>query len=181
MIRDMDVDLATAWSVMRMFCLQVNLGSQNQHFIYPDIIQQTMASVVYRLLHMRFAEGSIDETIRLGLLTFAHHVFLQWQDINLPIHHFPTSYQKCILGARHIDEVSPNLMLWLLMTGARSFFDVAEHAWLRELLQEHCHKCKVKRWKDMHELLRSFMWITLLDEELGKRIYDSLHLYPDKI
>jgi hypothetical protein len=179
-IRNIDNDLAMAWRVMRRFCLLVNLGTQTQRLIYPEIIRETMTAVIYRLLHMGFAAGSIDETVRLGLLAFSHHVFLQWQDIKLPYYHFPTTYKNCILGLKLADRVSSQLMLWLLMTGANSLFNVSDEAWLRENLREHTDRCQVKTWKEMQEILKSFMWIALLDEQPGKQIYDSLHLDGEK-
>ncbi len=98
--RNMDNDLAIAWQVMKRFCLQVNLGTQTQRQVRLEIINETMAALMYRLLHMGFAAGSVDETLRHGLLAFSYHIFLQWQDIKLPYLHFPTSYQNCILASR---------------------------------------------------------------------------------
>jgi hypothetical protein len=92
LIRNMDNDLATAWRVMRRFCLLVNLGTQTQRLMRLEIIHETMTAVMYRLLHMGFAADSMNETVRHGLLAFSYHVFLQWQDIKLPYNHFPTAY-----------------------------------------------------------------------------------------
>lgn len=173
LIRNMDNDLATAWQVMGRFCLLVNLGTQTQRLMRPEIIHETMTAVIYRLLHMGFAAGSISETVRYGLLAFSHHVFLQWKDIKLPYHHFPTAYRNCILHLKPIDGVSSQLMVWLLMTGATSVFNISNEAWFKECLREHTDRCQVKTWKGMQEILKSFMWIVLLDEQLGECIYNS--------
>ena len=180
LIRNMDNDLATAWRVMRKFSLLVNLGTQIQRLIYPELIHETMTAVIYRLLNMSFAVGSINETIRLGLLAFAHHVFLQWQDVKLPYYCFPTTYKNCVLRLKLVETVSSQLMLWLLMTGATSLFNISDEAWLREHLREHAEKSQVKTWKEMQEILKSFMWISLLDEQSGKQIFDLLHLDKGK-
>lgn len=176
LIHKLDNDLATVWRVMSKFCSLVNLGTQTQRLIYPEIISETMTAVLYRLLHMGFATDSIDEAVRLGLLAFSHHVFLQWQDIKLPYRYFPTIYQKCILGLQSVDGVSSQLMLWLLMAGANSFFDISDEAWLRESLREHVDRCHVKTWKEMQDRLKSFMWIALLDDQPGKQNYDLLYV-----
>ncbi|KAJ8097215.1 hypothetical protein POJ06DRAFT_228601 [Lipomyces tetrasporus] len=176
LIRNMDNNLATAWRVMRRFCLLVNLGTQTQRLIRLEIIHETMTAVIYRLLHMGFAASSIDETVRHGLLAFSHHVFLQWQDIKLPYHHLPTAYRNCILHLKLVDGVSSQLMLWLLMTGANSVFNISDEVWLREYLREHADRCQVKTWKEMQDILKSFMWIELLDEQPGKHIYGLLNL-----
>jgi hypothetical protein len=180
LIRNMDNDLATAWRVMRRFCLLVNLGTQTQRLIRLDIIHETMTAVIYRLLHMSFAAGSIDENVRHGLLAFSHHVFLQWQDIKLPYHHFLIAYRNCILHLKLVDGVSSQLMLWLLMTGANSIFNISDEAWLRECFREQADRCQVKTWKEMQDILKSFMWIALLDEQPGKHIYDVLNLDEEK-
>jgi hypothetical protein len=180
LIRNMDNDLATAWRVMRRFCLLVNLGTQTQRLMRLEIIHETMTAVMYRLLHMGFAAGSINETVRHGLLAFSHHVFLQWQDVKLPYHHFPTAYRNCILHLKLVDGVSSQLMLWLLVTGANSVFNISDEAWLREYLREHADRCEVKTWKEMQDILKSFMWIALLDEQPGKYIYDLLNLDKGK-
>ncbi|KAJ3550273.1 hypothetical protein NM208_g66 [Fusarium decemcellulare] len=173
-LQSMDSGLATAWLAMRRFCLLVNLGAQTQRLMRPDLFQESMAAVTYRLLRMKFANGSTDEAILHGLLAFCHHVFLQWQDIKLPYRHFPTAFKECIQGLETVDAVSPQLILWLLMTGAISVF--GDEEWLKNALRKYAEKCGVRRWKEIHRILESFMWISLLDEQLGRSVYDSLYL-----
>ena len=174
-IRNIDSDLAIAWRVMRRFCLLVNLGTQTQRLMPSEMICDTMVAVTYRLLYMSFTTSSIDETLRLGLLAFSYHVFLQWQDIKLPYHQFPFTYRNNILGLKS-NGVSSELMLWLLMVGANSVFKISDEAWLRESLRERTNKCEVKTWKEMEKILKTFMWILFLDEQSGKEIFDSIHL-----
>jgi hypothetical protein len=68
----------------------------------------------------------------------------------------------------------------MLMTGANSVFNILDEAWLREYLREHANRCQVKTWKEMQDILKSFMWIELLDGEPGKCIYDLLSLDEGK-
>ena len=161
---------------MRRFCLLVNLGTQTQRLIYPEIIDQTMISVIYRLLHMKFAVGSADEAVQLGLAAFTHHIFLQWEDIKLPQYPFLAHYRNCILNLDLADGASSSLMLWLLMIGAISMFDALGEAWLRDSLRVHAHRCQVRTWKGLQEALKSFMWVGLLDDRPGKQVYDLLYL-----
>jgi len=180
MLRDMDHDLATAWRVMRRFCLLVNLGTQIQRLIYPKIILGTMTAVMYRLLNMGFVTGSVDDVIRLGLLAFCHHIFLQWQDIRLPYYRFPTEYRDSILAVKPSQRLSPPVMLWLLMTGAISLYDVSDEGWLRAALREYAEGCQVKSWKEMQDTLKSIMWVALLDDQPGRQIYNLVYQDKDK-
>lgn len=176
LIRNLDHELATCWQVMKRFCLLVNLGTQTQKLIQLDLIYETMAAVLYRLLHMNFAVGSLDRIVRHGLLAFSYHVFLQWQDVKLPNAHFPVAYKDCMQSIKPADGVSSQLMLWLLMTGANSLFNISEEQWLRDGLRAHAGKCQLNTWKDMQGVLKSFMWLSLLHDKPGKQIYDMLRL-----
>lgn len=176
-IQTTDDHLVTAWLVMRKFCLLVDLGAQTRRSMRPEIIYETMIAVMYRLLYMSFADGSIDEAVRLGLLAFSHHVFLQWQDIKLPYRHFTDRYRNSILALKHFHGVPSQLMLWFLMTGAISVFPVSDEEWLREHIREHVTICHVKTWKAVQDILKSLMWIALLDDQSGEGIYDSVHFH----
>ncbi|KAH6713427.1 hypothetical protein BKA61DRAFT_484186 [Leptodontidium sp. MPI-SDFR-AT-0119] len=176
LIQMLNPDLATAWKVMRRFCLLVNLGAQTSRFIEPELIHHTMASVLYRLIHMSFAIGSLDENLRLGLLAYSYHVFLQWQDIKFAGHQFPVHYRKVILELEAADETPPQMMLWFLVIGANSFLKATDEGWLIKSLRLYASRCNVKSWRDMEGILKSIMWMPLLDEKAGRGVYDLLHL-----
>lgn len=180
LLHAMDKDLATTWQVMKRFCLLVNLGTQTNRLIYPEYIHETMVSVIYRLLNMEFAVGSLDEAVRLGLLAFSHHVFLQWQGIKLAHYPFLDTYRDCILALDLVRGASSELILWMLMTAATSLFNMLDKLWLRERLRTNINTCQIKTWKGLNELLKTFMWIPLLDDEPGRQNYDLLLLEQDK-
>lgn len=154
----------------------VDLGEQTQRCLRLELFHRTMSAVMYRLLQMQFVFGSVDEAVRHGLLAFTYHIFLQWQDVKLPYRHFSSAYQSCIMRLEFVDDVSPQLVLWMLMIGAVSVFDFSGEAWLRESLRKYADRCHVKSWKEMQNILKSVMWIPLLDEHPGKHVYELLYL-----
>ena len=172
----LDDNIATAWKVARRFCLTVNLGADTQRFVHANIIHDTMTAVMYRLLHMSFAANSIDEAARQGLLAFCYHIFLQWQDVKLMHYDFPRIFKAAIERLSSDNKSLPRLLLWLLMVGAVSVFDIAADKWLRDALRERSERCGIRTWKEMQALLKSFMWIALLDDQTGKKIFESLEL-----
>lgn len=171
LLHNVDKDLATAWLVMKRFCYLVNLSTQTARFIRLEVIHETMIAIFYRLLDMKFDGGSMDESIRQGLLCFCYHIFLQWQDIRLPYHHFPTVYRSCFREVEQAGGISSQFTLWMLMIGAIAIFDVSEEPWLRKSLREYASSCGVKTWKEMQEILKSFLWISLLNDQPGKQIF----------
>jgi len=174
LVQDLNGHLAEIWLVMRKFCLLANLGTQTRMLIQPATIYGTMTAVMYRLLRMSFAAGTLDESSRLGLLAFTHHVFLQWQDTRLPCHPLSESYRKHLQVHALRDPIPPRMSLWLLMIGAISLFSVSDELWLASYLRRQVERCGVETWKDGQEVLKSSMWISLLDDKSGKQIYDSL-------
>ncbi len=174
LIRQLDDNLAAAYQAVRRFCLMVNLRLPVKQIINLVIIHETMTSVMYRLLYTSFAAESINKALQLGLLAFSYHLFIQWQDIKLPNRHFLKIYQECIQSLEIMNSVSPHLMLWLLMTGAISLFDITNEAWPRECLLEYINRCQVKTWKEVQDTLESFIWISVLDGQLGEQIYNKL-------
>lgn len=164
------------WQVMKRFCLLVKLRTQTQMLIQLELIYEITTAVLYRLPHMDFIVGSLDRAVRRGLLGFSYHVFLQWQDIKLPNSRFPVAYKDCIQSIKSAGSVSSQLMLLLLFTGANSFFDISDEEWLREGLRAHARQLQLSTWDGMLDILKSFMWVSLLVDNLGKQIYDTLHL-----
>lgn len=167
----MDQDLATIWSVMQRFCSLVNIIAATRQRLSGETIHNIMASVMYRLLYLKFETGSTDEAIRLSLLGLSYHVFFQWQDMKLPYPHFPSSLKKCLVHPDISNDFPPTIMLWLLLVGAIS--GLSEDIWLKRRLREHVNACQVRSWNEMRDVLKSYMWIDLLHDKLGKEVFVS--------
>lgn len=147
---------------------------------------------MYRLLQMPFPPNSNNETFRLGLLTFCHHTFLQWQDKTLPFVFFPASYQPCLLSfmeqyQHHLDnavdedghgEDSPELILWLLMVGILAFPPLpafqGTDLWLRESLREWLKKVGISTWGELREIMMRFLWVDLMHDFAGEGVFGDV-------
>lgn len=174
LVQGLDEGLAEVCRITRKFCLLANLGSQTGMTIQFATISGTMTAVMYRLARMSFAAGSPDKTVQLGLLAFTHHIFLQWREIRLPRHHLSQTFRNYLQVHSLEDTVPSPVMLWLLMTAAASLLSISEEPWFGAYLVRQIKKCHVKVWKDLEDILKSFMWIPLLDEKVGKHTYDFL-------
>ncbi|XDG09185.1 hypothetical protein ABKA04_008800 [Annulohypoxylon sp. FPYF3050] len=173
-VQDLDPNLAEIWIISRKFCLLTNLGTQTGMRMQPETIYRTMTAVMYRLFHMSFESGSLNETVRFGLLAFTHHVFLQWRGIKPSCRHqFRHAYRN-YLQIHPLDTASPQLLMWLLTIGAVSLFSVLEEPWLRDKLERQVERCQVNTWTKLQEVLKSFMWVPLLDDKVGEEVYSSL-------
>lgn len=174
-LNNIDDDLATAWGVVQRFCCMINLAAEANHKFPQADLLHTMASVMYRLLYMHFEHGSLDEVIRIGLLAFSSSIFLQWQDVRPSYSHLPNAYRGCLAGLKGMEGVAPPPLLWLLFIGAISVFSEPEdHAWLKLWLQREIGSSGVQSWGGMRQILKSFLWIDLVHDKPGQKVFDSV-------
>jgi hypothetical protein len=176
---DIDDALAQAWRVMSDFCTVINFAVNSQLRISTETFLDTMTSVVYRLLDMHFEIGSRDEAIRLGLLAFLCGVFLQWKHLGMSYAHFTSMLRNCLI--RMASEcISSELMVWLLMVGAVSVLDESDDGWLKPLLRVNIGLCAIEGWSEMQRLLKDFMWIGLVYDTPGMRVFNSIIAGPSR-
>lgn len=174
LLENMDNELSRAWAVMFEFCSVINFAVESEQRISTETFLETMSSVVYRLIGMNFDDDSSNEAIRLGLLAFMSSIFLQWKDLGISYPHFNSMFKSCLTGfALPQNAMSPHPLLWLLMVGAVSVFDVADDVWLQPLLQVNIRLCGIYEWSQMRTFLGSFMWIGLVYDKPGKVVFES--------
>ena len=172
-LSSLNEDLAKIWFATKKFCLMVNMDAETGTPLQPATIHETMTSVMYRLIHMKFSPGTPDETVRLGLLVFTHHIFLQGQNIRIHCEEFSQNYRNHIMGGMAV-SVPHSVMVWLLIVGAVSLFDPSREPWLGNSLLEWTWKLGLNSWEDLQAVLMESMWIPILDGHAGAQIYNSI-------
>lgn len=173
-VTELDNDLAKAYSIVKDFSARINLAHKTQNKLPKELLVDAMASIMYRLMHMSYGHGSLDECIRLGLLTYSSSIFLQWRDTKMSYHYFSTAYRECLTSSHFSDMVPHCFQLWLLMTGAVSIFNENDDQWLKPNLLSIISSCSLDSWDQARDILHSIMWIDLLHDHLGKRYFDSV-------
>lgn len=170
----LDDDIVKAWQFMASFCSSVNLAAEAQGRIPWESFLSTMTSLMYTLLYMSFEVSSINEAIRLGLLSLSSHIFLQWKVTRVTYAHLSFSYRNCLHRLECSNCISPRLLSWLLMVGVVSVFEQSDHSWLRPRLRGSIESCEVKSWSEMQDILGSLPWIPVVLEKPGKDFFDSV-------
>ncbi|KAK6499601.1 hypothetical protein TWF481_009966 [Arthrobotrys musiformis] len=165
--------LAEAWIFLKGFCYLMNSASESNRRLPQSTLMNTMASIMYRLLSMSFKQESIDEAIRLGLLSFSSYIFLRWQSVNLAYVHLPTVYKSSLVNLNISQEFPPEMMLWLLMVGAISVFGEEDNVWLKPWLKVNFELCGVSGWEDLKRVLKGLMWMGFIFDEAGEKIYEG--------
>ncbi|KAH8807292.1 hypothetical protein F5884DRAFT_788896 [Xylogone sp. PMI_703] len=170
-------ELVEVWAAAKGFCSLVNIAAENGYKLPEEILLNTMASITYRLLYMRFEISSLDEVIRLGLLAFASNIFLQWQDVRPTYDHFYATYKDCLLHHRSLDDISPPLLLWLLIVGSISVFKESDDVWVEPWLRLSIETNEASRWCEARCHLDSIMWIGMIHDKPGEIAFDAVSLH----
>jgi hypothetical protein len=170
-LENIDKRVSRAWFIMEQFCSLINRSFEANHKIPQVILLDTIASVMYNLLDLRFGSSSVDEAIRLGLLAFSSSVFLQWQAVKQPYRHLATAYQNCLFGISSSRQVPSYLSLWLLIICGISTFD-APNDNLRPLLRAKIELSEVSSWGEMRDIMGSFLWIGWVLDKAGEKFFE---------
>ena len=161
---------------MGKFCLVINQAAGSKRKLKEDHLLRAMASVMYRLLHMSFALGSMNEAVRLGLLAFSYQTFLQPPNVRTRQTSLIDTYRDCLLNIAVAGNDHTEMMLWLQMVGAVAVFSAPDNTWLRPMLQSSIYRCKLGSWSELATLLKSFLWIDFVHDKPGRDIFDGVML-----
>ncbi|KAI0473624.1 hypothetical protein GGR56DRAFT_541101 [Xylariaceae sp. FL0804] len=170
-----DHPLAPIIRTLAEFSLLVNTAAASQQCITVGDFLQTMASTMYVLLMAKSDTGSFDETIRVGLLCYCCTVFLQWQHLGMEYPHLTSHVRKSFSHlAQGISSWPTRLLLWALTICAVAVPGASEHDTFHPLLRQTVKLCDIESWDQMRSILKEVLWIEMVHDRQGKRIYDAV-------
>jgi hypothetical protein len=188
---DPDPRFVTVWVDMQEFCRVVNMAFLTDYKIDPELYQQVMTSVLYRLLHMiyenkaqgedynnntRDSHDNHNEAVCLCTLALAATVFIQTQD-KLTQYEKIAARLKAFIPAleQPTDEAAWGLRLWLLVaTGISQFRIGTSGDWLREPFREALQATNTSSWQQAKGILKAHLWIDTIHDRAGEDFYDRL-------
>lgn len=170
---DVDARLLQIWSVLSEFVSVIRHARQSGQLISTETFLQLVASVMYRLVRLRFEVGSFDESIRMGMLCFMCSSCIHWRSLGLSYTYLRASFRETLSRPRS-PKTPPRLLVWLLVIGAISAFEAIDDMWLKPLLLTNMGASKIDSWGDMQGLLDSFLWIDFVHDKDAKLLYESL-------
>ena len=162
----LDWKLVNIWRDLGEFCRAANIASSTNRNLDPDLYQEVMISVFYRLMRLKFPQGSIDEVLRLGLLAFSTTIFLGIRGIPMQ---YDSLVHDLVSALRAIDqsvsEIPSNLSLWLAYFARVMVFHEPEQAWLTSHLKDQLQSSNLSSCQAVRSLLKSLLWVDCLHDE----------------
>jgi hypothetical protein len=162
-LQTLDTDLFETFEDLRMFCRYMNHTAETKSRLPAHGLVHSMVAIQYRLLRLRFLSGTLDETVRLGLLAFSSTIFLKWRHVTLRYGYLREAYRNSLLHLLQTQGIPSTLMLWFLVAGSVSVFAGEKtDAKITSLLQSSLEKSRVKTRDDLETILDAVVWIDFI-------------------
>lgn len=178
-VEGLDRRLCNIFADLQAFGSVANKLVYSRRKLRPDLFQEIMLSIQYRLMLLEFDLGDhpIEEAIRLGLLSFQTSVFIQMKAIRVKYDYI---MERLRTALSQFPETTPGLMdlkLWVHFMAAIALYDPAQ-VWLEDTI---CRMTAGRSWEEVHQAMRSIMWLDLVHDAPGQMVYNSARCKLDEI
>ncbi|KAI0146158.1 hypothetical protein GGR57DRAFT_479644 [Xylariaceae sp. FL1272] len=173
---DLGPELTSVMITLSDTCALVNDARASGQKLPLEVFLQSMASIMYTLIDMgsdvEHEHGH--EVVRLGLLSFSCSTFLYWHNLGITYPYLAASVRAAMRQLAPDSSIfSPQLSLWLAMSAACSVLDDSDEHWLHPLIRQAAKASGVRSWTELRAFLMSSIWIGLLHDEAGQRIFEA--------
>ncbi|RDW57465.1 hypothetical protein BP6252_13803 [Coleophoma cylindrospora] len=170
-----DVKLHNALQDLHAFSCISNLAYQTTRKLSPEVYNEMMISILYRLTNLSFGRNHLAEAIRIGLLAFSSTIFIERHFMGQPSQHLLNLYTDALFKLRNSTNVDLPIpmVLWLTM-----FSHLVVHTelsaadWRSVWLDEAVLRGKINTWPQACEILRSVAWVDFVHSRSGKPIFE---------
>ncbi|KAJ9620307.1 uncharacterized protein PV06_00641 [Exophiala oligosperma] len=181
---NLDPKLRNCWKDVHAFSCLSNLAYQTDRKMSPEMYNEMMIAILYRLTHLSFNEEKDlpNEVIRVALLVFCTTLFLIRCYLDHPYERLIELYKvtlvrlcQCRSEGEHLPPKP--VMFWLVMlyhvvpeqettssssSGTALYFD-----------KEYYSQAEVDTWEEALTLLKSIMWIDFVHGNRGREIFED--------
>lgn len=164
------------WKDLHAFSCMSNLAYQTTRKLSPDTYNEMMISILYRLMYLSFEEGSLQEVIRTGLLTFSSTIFLTRLYRRQPYEHLFHLFSSALLKlCQSTSIIVPRpIMLWLMVLyHVVAYKNSTPGDWQSIWLGKAVSLSGAKVWSQAHAILKSIMWVDFVHEAPGKKAFEA--------
>lgn len=172
----LDTRLGNVLRDLHTFSCLSNLAYQTTRKIPPEMYNEIMISVLYRLTQLSFENDPIQDAIRIGLLAISSTIFMQRHFMDHPYDHLLKLYHSALFilhQSTNIDCHVP-IIFWLVMLSyAVARTDHPPEDWMNAWLDKTIFRAGIDTWPQAHEMLRSIVWVDFTHDRLGKQAFEA--------
>lgn len=184
---DPDTRLINVWLDLFAFTTAVNLARQTKTRIAPELFQEALISVHYRL-HRLSREGANhsdegQDVLRHAMLAFSTTFFLEvhsgkFQSLAAAFRSLLQAWQVRQTAASYSRGSSHQMLelnLWMTFVAAVSVLGgLDNHYWLREEVRKTTQHLNLTDWNMTRAVLKQLLWVEVIHDAPGKKFYESL-------
>ncbi|KAH7148290.1 hypothetical protein EDB81DRAFT_932647 [Dactylonectria macrodidyma] len=168
-----DYKLKNVFTDLQGFSSMANLLIPSHQKLKPELFQEIMLSIQYRLLMLEYPVEvrPLEESIRIGLLSFESTLVLHTPKLGVKLtsdffyHQLRRGIEKIRVESQEIAD----LKLWLLLVGSIIVFKGSE-TWLVDSINELTGD---QPWADVRRRVKGVMWIDVIHDGPGRDAFDT--------
>lgn len=175
-VETLDPKIGNCWKDLHAFSCMSNLAYQTTRKLSPLTYNEMMISILYRLMYLSFEEGSLQEAIRIGLLTFSSTIFLTRLYMRQPYEHLFNLFGSALFKLCNSTSiiVPQPIMLWLMVLYYMVAYDQPSPGdWQSVWLGKAISLTEVNAWPQARIVLKSVMWVDFVHDAPGKRAFEA--------
>jgi hypothetical protein len=175
----MDTRLHNALKDLHSFSCLSNLAYQTTRKLSPEIYNEMVISILYRLTYLSFESEPLQEAIRTGLLVFSSTIFIQRNFFEQPYDHLLSLLSNSLIKMRESSDVDVPvpIVLWLTMLShIVAEKEPYQEDWRGVWLDETLLRTGIDSWSQARDMLKSIVWVDFIHERLGKQAFEAAML-----
>jgi hypothetical protein len=167
--------MVNIWYDLYEFSKAANIAAQTGRKLEPDLLQEIMISVQYRLLNLAYDDKDAHELLRIAMLAYSTTIlpilFSQFgatPSISYPSLH--SVLQKALNTFEQTSNEKLKALLWLLVIVGISVLDSAPtDLQLSQVIQS----LSLSSWDEILLILKDFLWIDILHREQAMKLLSN--------
>lgn len=171
----LDPRLGNCWKDLHAFSCMSNLAYQTTRKLSPFTYNEMMISILYRLMYLSFEEGSPQEAIRIGLLTFSSTIFLTRLYMKQPYERLFNLFDSSLFKLCQCTStiVPQPIMLWLMILYHMvAYRQPSPGDWQSVWLGKAVSLTGIETWPQARIIPKSVMWVDFVHDAPGKKAFE---------
>jgi hypothetical protein len=185
LVGDLNTDskMVNIWHDLHEFSRAANIATQTNRKLEPDLLQEVMISVQYRLLNLQYENKDAHELIRVVMLAYSITIlpllfshFTPTPPINYPS--LQIWLQRFLIIAKESSNEKLKALLWILVVVGITIMDNEPiNLQLTHIMQA----LNLNSWDEVLEILKGFLWVDVLHGERGKKLFNNTIMRTERV
>jgi hypothetical protein len=171
---DPDARLINIWLDLREFAKGANLALQTNRKLSPRLFQETLISILYRLLFLSYAEADAQEAFRMLMIHVSTSILFSTQSNNASYSQHEHMLIPALRMMNSFQDTSPKLWLWTAFIARLRQQPPKDYRWLNESMFRRICGVGIAKWDEVRAILKEFIWVDGLYHEAGMRVFDEV-------